>query len=99
MRFLHSQFLLFIFDIIREVHMDRMKGPFRVVNTLALLVIAYALLARPSSAAPNTAPPTTQFVYEGRINSLSGTYDLRFRLFDTATGGTLVGTPTVAVAN
>ncbi len=82
--------------------MDRFKGPFRVVNTFALLLIAYGLLAQQSSAAPNlgglAAPMGPGFAYEGRLGSLTGKYDFQFRLYDVSSGGTPL-LSTVSAAN
>jgi hypothetical protein len=46
-------------------------------------------------AASEAQPPTAAFTYQGRLtdagNPANGTYQLQFRLFPTATGGTPVG--------
>ncbi len=50
------------------------------------------------SAGPLAAPMGPAFEYEGRLGTLSGTYDFKFRLFGVATGGSPVYS-TTAVAS
>jgi len=44
----------------------------------------------------------TVFTYQGRLNNgtnaVTGTYDLKFQLYDSVTGGTLLGGPTTNTA-
>jgi len=62
-----------------------------------LLVLALSGMATAGAAAPDgpDAPVGTTFTYQGRLTdggiAANGTYDLRFRLFDAATGGAQVG--------
>jgi len=74
--------------------MSRLKNRLLVVNLVGMFVIAYAMMVGQGNAAPNASVPavaqSSNFQYEGRLGSLSGTYDLQFRLFDAATGGNLV---------
>ena len=62
-----------------------------------LLVLALSGMATASAAAPQApdAPVGTTFTYQGRLIdggiAANGAYDLRFRLFDAATGGAQVG--------
>jgi hypothetical protein len=62
--------------------------------------IAYDDTTMTQSAAPATEPMTpvgSGFTYQGRLldggNPANGLYDLRFTLFDAATGGNQIGTP------
>ena len=58
-----------------------------------LLVLALSGMATASAAAPDgpDVPVGTTFTYQGRLIdggiAANGAYDLRFRLFDAATGG------------
>ena len=84
--------------------MDRFKNRFRVANTVALFIIAAALVTDRGLAAPGAAPALaplgSAFTYEGRIPAtLSGRYDFRFRLFNAASGGALVDASVASAAN
>src|SRR4051794_39745200 len=83
--------------------MDRFKTQFRVANSIALFLIAGALLVNHSQAAPATAPlaaiTSTTFSYEGRLGSVSGRYDFQFRLFADTSSTTPVVTTVVAPQN
>jgi Chaperone of endosialidase len=76
-------------------------GTHAASRTLCLLLLALA------HAPFDTVAQGTAFTYQGRLsdgaNPTSGTYDLRFWIFDSATGGTLVAGPvtnaTTAVSN
>jgi hypothetical protein len=69
---------------------NRKTGPLSLGWSVALL----ALLLGP---APSAAPVGTAFNYQGRLNHgtnpANGRYDLRFTLYDAASGGTQVGLP------
>ncbi|HSN75945.1 MAG TPA: hypothetical protein VL334_12795 [Anaerolineae bacterium] len=64
---------------------------------IVLLVLALSGMASAGAAAPDgpDAPVGTAFTYQGRLIdggiAANGAYDLRFRLFDAATGGAQVG--------
>jgi hypothetical protein len=64
-------------------------------------LLAAALAAMPALAA-HAQPLTSAFTYQGRLDSAgspaTGTYDLRFSLFDAGIGGTQLG-PTLCVDN
>ncbi len=70
---------------------------------MARLSVLSACIALAASAAVGLAQPlTTAFTYQGELTAAgsppTGTYDLRFRLYDAATGFTQVGS-TVCVDN
>jgi len=62
----------------------------RVTLLLASLLSAFAAVA-----AKAQAPLTTAFTYQGELASdgapATGTYDIRYRLYDAADGGTQIG--------
>lgn len=64
---------------------------------IVLLVLALSSMASAGAAAPDgpDAPVGTTFTYQGRLNDggspANGAYDLRFSLFDAASGGAQVG--------
>ncbi len=64
---------------------------------IVLLVLALSGMASAGAAAPDgpDAPVNTTFTYQGRLSDggspANGAYDLRFSLFDAASGGAQVG--------
>jgi hypothetical protein len=63
--------------------------------TVAAIVAVLSTWVHPTRAV--SQPVTTAFTFQGELASsgspLTGLYDLRFRLFDAASGGTAVGPP------
>ncbi len=70
------------------------------MNYITLLVAA-ALFITTNSIAAITTAQSTAFTYQGKLNAsgsaASGNFDLTFKLFDAATGGTQVGS-TISLA-
>ncbi len=64
-------------------------------NMLGFGTIALAILAGTARQATAQLPLTTAFTYQGELTSAgspaAGTYDIRYRLYDAATGGTQIG--------
>lgn len=67
-----------------------------------VLPISIAVLACFTVAAPGQTPITTSFTYQGELNNadvpVEGAHDMRFSLFDAASGGAQVGS-TLCVDN
>ena len=85
--------------------MERSRLLFRIVNSLALFMIAAALLVNRGLAAPAAelpaadVPVSASFAYSGVLlvnnNPVSSIYDLEFRLFDAASNGRQIGSATI----
>lgn len=78
--------------------MDKLKNHLLFGNMIAIFVLAWSIGSSRGLAAPATlpsfAPVSTTFTYEGRLGTVTGRYDFRFRLFASTTSTTPV-LPTV----
>ena len=76
--------------------MDRFKNHFRILTIVAIFTLAWSITSSRGLAAPGAAIQVaavgTPFVYEGKLGTVTASYDLQFRLYNAATNGGLIGT-------
>jgi len=84
--------------------MNWLKNRTFVGYMIGMLILASTVLAGQGFASPRTVPLAvgtplpSSFVFEGRLGTLSGSFDFQWRMFDSLTGGTQVSPIVAAVS-